>query len=141
MPGISGGKRRRKKKVKDPDAPKRCMSAFFWFSQDERPKVKAANPDFGVADIAKELSRRWSQASESVREKFDKLAEKDRERYDKDKKAYQARLRERNGTGPPPAAPSASSSSQATFNAPSGPLPDEEEGGEDELEEEEEDSE
>lgn len=31
--------RREKKRIKDPNAPKRCISAFFWYSHDERPKV------------------------------------------------------------------------------------------------------
>ncbi len=76
-------RRRRKKKMKDPNAPKRCMSAFFWFSQDERSKVRAANPDFAVGDIAKELGRRWSEAEGPIREKYEKLAAEDRARCGK----------------------------------------------------------
>lgn len=65
----SGGKRGRKrpKRFKDPNAPKRCMSAFFWYSQDARGKVRAANPDFGVGDIAKELGKRWADEPDNVR--------------------------------------------------------------------------
>ena len=36
------------KRMKDPNAPKRALSGFFWFSNEERPKVQAANPDFKV---------------------------------------------------------------------------------------------
>ena len=45
-----------------------CRSAFFWYSADARSRVRAANPDFGVGDIAKELGRQWSEASEDTRE-------------------------------------------------------------------------
>lgn len=31
------------------------LSGFFWFSNEERGKVKAANPDFGVGEVAKVL--------------------------------------------------------------------------------------
>ena len=43
-------------------------SAFFWYSQDARSKVRAANPDFGVGDIAKELGRQWGEASDETRD-------------------------------------------------------------------------
>ncbi|CAF4497856.1 unnamed protein product, partial [Rotaria magnacalcarata] len=32
------------KSQKDPNAPKRPLSTFFLFSQDERPKIKKDNP-------------------------------------------------------------------------------------------------
>ena len=41
-------KKKRVKRMKDPNAPKRALSGFFWFSQEERAKVQAANPDFKV---------------------------------------------------------------------------------------------
>lgn len=60
--------------------------------------MKAANPDFGVGDIAKELGRRWSEVSEAVKAKYEAKAEQDKVRYEKDKRAYQQRLfEERNG--------------------------------------------
>ena len=84
---------RKPKKVKDPNAPKRALSGFFWFSNDERGKVRAANPDFGVGDIAKELGRRWSECPEDIKAKFEALAANDRQRYDKEKVAYQLKLK------------------------------------------------
>lgn len=87
-----GTRKRKKRKKKDPNAPKRAMSAFFWFSQDERAKVRAANPDFGVGDTAKELSRRWAESPPEVRSKFESLAERDRARYDSEKQDFQKGL-------------------------------------------------
>jgi len=78
-----------RKKKKDPNAPKRSMSAFFWFSQDERKKVREINPSYGVGDVAKELGRRWSDADPTLKSKYEALAEKDRARYGQEKKAYQ----------------------------------------------------
>ena len=43
-------------------------SAFFWYSQDARPKVRAANPDFGVGDVAKELGRQWGEINDETRD-------------------------------------------------------------------------
>lgn len=58
-------------------------SAFFWFCNDERGKVKEKNPEFGVGDIAKELGRRWSDADPEVKGKYEAMAEKDKARYDR----------------------------------------------------------
>jgi hypothetical protein len=46
----SGDKKTKKVLKKDPDAPKRALSAFMLYSQEQRPIVKKENPDaaFGI---------------------------------------------------------------------------------------------
>merc|ERR1719210_388227 len=91
-------KRRKARKPKDPRAPKRSMSAFFHYASDERPKVRAANPNFAVGDIAKELGRRWADATPIFKSKYEAKAEKDRERYMNAKVEFQQTLKdEKNG--------------------------------------------
>lgn len=58
-------------------------SAFFWFCNDERNKVKALNPEFGVGDIAKELGRKWSDVDPEVKQKYESMAERDKARYER----------------------------------------------------------
>ena len=84
---------RKQKRLKDPNAPKRALSGVLWFSNYERQKVRAANPDFGVGDIAMELGRRWAEAPEDVKAKFEALAANDRQRYDREKMAYQLKMK------------------------------------------------
>lgn len=79
---------KKRKQIKDPNAPKRSLSAFFWFSNDERGKVKAQNPEYGVGDIAKELGRRWADADPESKGKYEALADKDKARYEKEMTAY-----------------------------------------------------
>ena len=75
-------------------------SAFFWFAADERPKVRAANPNFAVGDIAKELGKRWSEFGPTFKQKYEAKAEKDRERYVNAKQDFQQMLKdEKNGMG------------------------------------------
>ena len=69
-------------------------SAYFHYAADERPKVREANPSFAVGDIAKELGRRWSDADPSLKAKYEAKAEKDRERYIKEKEDFQKLLQE-----------------------------------------------
>merc|ERR1712061_873322 len=64
--------KRKKGQKKDKDAPKRAMSAFFLFAQDERPKVKAANPSASIGDIGKELGARWAKCPAAAKAGYEK---------------------------------------------------------------------
>ncbi|KAI5633614.1 HMG (high mobility group) box domain-containing protein [Phthorimaea operculella] len=77
------GRGRKRAQVKDPNAPKRSLSAFFWFCNDERSKVKANNPEYTMGDIAKELGRRWAAADPQAKAKYEQLSEQDKARYDR----------------------------------------------------------
>lgn len=83
----NGGKKmkqKRQKKEKDPNAPKRPLSAFLWFSNDERPKAKATMVEpTTLGGVAKELGRRWGEISEHDKAKYIALAAKDKARYEK----------------------------------------------------------
>lgn len=80
------GGRKRRRKTKDPNAPKRALSAFFWFCSEERPSVRAAYPSYTVGEVAKELGKRWEVCPN--RSKFEAMAEKDKARYEKDMNDY-----------------------------------------------------
>lgn len=85
-PDYDGGRRKRGKGGKDPNAPKRPLSAFFCFSGEERGKVKAKFPDYTVGQIAKELGERWKNCSN--RAKYEALAAKEKQRYDEEMAEY-----------------------------------------------------
>lgn len=100
---IGAKKGRKQKKQKDPNAPKRSMSGFFWFSSEGRVKVKAANPDFSIGDVAKELGKQWADLNEKDKSRFEAMAEKDRERYEREKTEYHLKLKnEANGNAAVP---------------------------------------
>lgn len=79
VPPAGEGKRKRKNK-KDPNAPKRALSAFFFFCADERPSVRKEYPDYPVGDVAKELGKRWEVCPN--RPKFEQQALEDKKRYE-----------------------------------------------------------
>lgn len=64
-PGASAAK-----KIRDPNAPKRPMSAFLAFANSRRAEVKAQNPDCSNGEISKILSRMWREAAENVKQKY-----------------------------------------------------------------------
>jgi uncharacterized protein (DUF736 family) len=53
------------------------------------PQIKAKNPSFGVADIAKELGAAWKKLTDKEKSKYEEQAKKDKERYEKEKAKYE----------------------------------------------------
>lgn len=89
---VAGRRRRRRgaKKERDPNKPKRALSAFFFYAAEERPNVRQINPDFSVGEVAKELGRQWNELTDGEKAPFEKQAADDRARYDADMKIYRA---------------------------------------------------
>jgi len=83
-----GAPGKKRKRTKDPNAPKRALSAFFWFCNDERPKVREINPDHTVGEVAKELGKRWGVVGHELKSKYEALAAKDKARYEKEMAVY-----------------------------------------------------
>lgn len=84
-------KRRTKKlgkKPKDKNAPKRPMSAYFLFAQEERPKLKQANPDWGLGPIGKAVGEAWKKVSDSKKSALQAKYLKNKAAYDKKLAAY-----------------------------------------------------
>lgn len=82
----SGDAKGKRKNKKDPNAPKRPLSAFFFFCNDERPKVKAIHPEWTVGDIAKELGKRWEVCPNKG--KYEDMNAKAKIKYQKDLEQY-----------------------------------------------------
>merc|ERR1711988_2033213 len=72
-------KKKGKRKKKDPNAPKRPMSAYFFFMAEQREKVKAENPSAGVAQIGKISGEKT---------KYEEMNRKDKIRYEKEMAKY-----------------------------------------------------
>merc|ERR1712088_1209401 len=70
------------KPMKDPNAPKKPLSAYFLFSQEERLKVKNENPDFSITEVAKELGRRWATLEPSLKSSYENRYQDARKVYD-----------------------------------------------------------
>ena len=74
---------------RDPNAPKRPLCGFMYFSAEERANVRIENPNFAVGQIGKELGRRWAEAPPAVRDKYNAMATDDKERFVREKSEYQ----------------------------------------------------
>lgn len=95
MAKVAKAKSRTKKttKVKDPNKPKRAKTAFIiWSSSPEGVKqIKADNPQLKHTEAIREAGKVWKQMKEDEETgKYDDLALKDKERYEKEMAEYNA---------------------------------------------------
>lgn len=74
------------KNKKDPNAPKRAMSAFFLWMQEHREQLK--KPGMSVSDVAKAAGVEWGKISD--KSVWEKRAEDDKKRYEREMTAYKA---------------------------------------------------
>ncbi|KAG6841390.1 hypothetical protein C0991_011554 [Blastosporella zonata] len=78
----------RPKSKKDPKAPKRALSAYMFFSQDWRERIKAENPDAGFGEVGKLLGAKWKELDEEEKKPYVEQAAKDKTRAEDEKAAY-----------------------------------------------------
>ncbi|KAI0077650.1 hypothetical protein K474DRAFT_1595627 [Panus rudis PR-1116 ss-1] len=79
------------KAKKDPKAPKRALSAYMFFSQDWRERIKAENPDAGFGEIGKLLGAKWKELDESEKAPYIEQAARDKTRAEQEKNEYDVR--------------------------------------------------
>ncbi|GLC44998.1 hypothetical protein PLESTF_000819700 [Pleodorina starrii] len=84
-----GGKAKKEKKVKDPNAPKKNLTAFMFFSNANRDKVKTDNPGVSFGEVGKLLGERWKSLDSDEKSEYEEMAKKDKDRYLKAMESYQ----------------------------------------------------
>ncbi|KAG7001950.1 hypothetical protein G7Y79_00030g064830 [Physcia stellaris] len=79
-----------KKKQKDPNAPKRGLSAYMFFANEQRENVREENPGISFGQVGKVLGERWKALNAKQREPYEAKAATDKERYLSEKASYAA---------------------------------------------------
>jgi len=70
-----------KKSERDPEAPKRPMSAFFAYSLAKRPSVRLENNNMSRVEISRFLANMWKEAPEDERKQYIEQEQKLRKDY------------------------------------------------------------
>eukprot|EP00924_Labyrinthula_sp_SR-Ha-C_P011756 augustus_masked-scaffold_69-processed-gene-0.59-mRNA-1 protein AED:0.05 eAED:0.07 QI:0/-1/0/1/-1/1/1/0/178 len=81
----------KRKRKKDPNAPKGAKSAYLFFSQDIREEVVEElqkEGDVKPTDIMKRIGARWREMSDDGKQPFVDKATEDKQRYDAEMKKY-----------------------------------------------------
>ena len=82
------GSRKRKRRFKDPNAPKRPRSTYMMFCAEQRAALVEKNPDMKVTDVVKTLGSMWGELDAEKRASYDAAAAADRERYQAEMATY-----------------------------------------------------
>lgn len=78
------------KKIKDPNAPKKPISGFMYFNKNKIDDYKKKNPGqkINVTLIGKQSGQEWKTLKDEDKDKYLKMAIKDKKRYEKDIASY-----------------------------------------------------
>jgi len=72
------------KQPKDPNAPKRPLSAYFWWLKENR--VRIAQPNMSATDVARQAGVEWKALQN--KDRWINLAAEDKRRYEADMSNY-----------------------------------------------------
>ncbi len=64
----------------------------MFYSLENRPEVKAINPDFGVGKLAKALAGTWASKTSEEKKPYEAMAQKDKGRYETELKSFKKGL-------------------------------------------------
>mmetsp|Transcript_11017 Transcript_11017/g.25634 ORF Transcript_11017/g.25634 Transcript_11017/m.25634 type:complete len:555 (-) Transcript_11017:31-1695(-) len=78
----------KKKKKRDPAAPKKPKNAYLFFCAETRPEIKASNPDATFGELQTLLGKAYRELTPEDKAPFDKLAEADKLRYGQELERY-----------------------------------------------------
>ena len=87
----SGRKQRAVKAKKDPNAPKRALSAYMFYSQENREKIKSENPEASFGEMGRIMGERWKTMTDAQKKSYVEKSDRDKSRYEKEKAEYQGR--------------------------------------------------
>ncbi len=79
---------RKKKKSKDPNAPKRARGSFVLFTNDIRPKIMKEFPETKFTELGTIMGERWRALDPKEKQKYEEMANEDKIRFKKEMMEY-----------------------------------------------------
>ncbi|ORZ17663.1 high mobility group box domain-containing protein [Absidia repens] len=79
---------RRKRVIKDKNAPKKNYSSYLHFCDEQRPQLAKEHPTFNQPELAKLLGEMWKALSDEDKKPYQEVASQDKERYDQEMANY-----------------------------------------------------
>ena len=76
------------KKFKDPNAPKKPLTAYIIFSIDEGKKVREANPSMSTPEVMKQIGQNWAELGTEDKRRYEEKAAADKARFAGEQEAY-----------------------------------------------------
>eukprot|EP00553_Chaetoceros_curvisetus_P007116 CAMPEP_0204612176 /NCGR_PEP_ID=MMETSP0717-20131115/276_1 /ASSEMBLY_ACC=CAM_ASM_000666 /TAXON_ID=230516 /ORGANISM="Chaetoceros curvisetus" /LENGTH=404 /DNA_ID=CAMNT_0051624149 /DNA_START=83 /DNA_END=1297 /DNA_ORIENTATION=- len=79
---------RKKKKNKDPNAPKRARGSFVLFTNDIRPKIMKEFPATKFTELGTIMGKQWRALDPKEKQKYEEMANQDKIRFKKEMMEY-----------------------------------------------------
>lgn len=90
--------KRKKRRKRDPQAPKRPPSSFLLFCQDHYAQLKRENPNWSVVQVAKASGKMWSAKPDIEKQPYEQRAALLRAKYHEELKVYRMQRHARKKT-------------------------------------------
>merc|ERR1712113_666320 len=85
------GEKTQSKYTTPPSPPQKSTSAYIYFCTENRSRIQASMPcGTSQPELLDEIGRQWKNLSESEKEKYVQMANKDKERYAREMEIYMA---------------------------------------------------
>jgi len=100
LSGLSEQYAKRRKRSRDPTAPKGPRNAYMMYIQKNREKLQRECVDSPLEEgntfgaISRELGRRWKALSAEDRKTFEDLAAADKVRHEREKREYESKIKD-----------------------------------------------
>jgi hypothetical protein len=85
-----GEEGKRKRKLKDPNAPKRPPSSYILFQNEVRQEIKRMYPELSNSELLAHISKMWAEMSEDSKAPYNALCATAKEAYTRDKAKWDA---------------------------------------------------
>lgn len=78
------------KKAKDPNAPKKALAAWIFFTSDKRSKLKEEYPDKNMIELTTVMSQMWKECSGEDKAPYQMKAAEDKVRFKQEMDKYKS---------------------------------------------------
>jgi hypothetical protein len=85
---------KKKRKVKDPNEPKKPLSAFMLYKDDNMAFLKSEQPDLKPTEVMQELGRHWGVLEQEEKQAYMGRATSMKQEYEAEMRRYKASLQE-----------------------------------------------
>ncbi|XP_037005537.2 high mobility group protein B4 [Artibeus jamaicensis] len=87
--------KKKKRRKRDPQAPRRPPSSFLLFCKDHYAQLKKENPTWSVVQVAKASGKMWAVTTDAEKQPYEQRAALLRAQYQEELKAYRAQYKAR----------------------------------------------
>ncbi|XP_075147554.1 mitochondrial transcription factor A isoform X1 [Haematobia irritans] len=79
-------------KVGLPVRPKKPLTPYFRFMNEQRPKILASNPNMSIVDVVRQVSKKWETVDSSLKQRLQEEYKKEQQAYVEKRTKYESKV-------------------------------------------------